>query len=62
MKTLDNSAGVSYPDPAGYAEQKCFERVPATPERPWGGHELTSLSHEEEMCSCCGAVFFTPDL
>lgn len=42
--------------------KKCFERIPATEGRPWGGHELVPLSHEESKCKLCGGIFFEPDL
>ena len=43
-------------------ERACFESAPATEARPWGGHQLEPVSHEEDRCVRCGAHFFCPDV
>ena len=40
----------------------CLARAPITEDRPWGGHRLVAVSHEESKCVDCGAFFFEPDL
>ena len=42
--------------------EACFLRLPATADRPWGGHEIVATSHEESRCTRCGAHFCEPDV
>ena len=40
----------------------CFERRPATEERPEGGHRVRWVSHDGQECIDCGAYFCVPDM
>jgi hypothetical protein len=43
-------------------EQTCFMRRPATDDRPWGGHRLRAIDHDEQQCADCGVIFCCPDV